>query len=95
MGRNIEGEVDTFKEDIAKLRTDFASLKDAFQEIASERVRSTLSDAQQKIDEWTETARARSRNSLEDLAEEIEDRPLTSILAAFCAGVILGRLFDR
>ncbi len=95
MTRNIEGEVDTFKEDIAKLRNDIASLKDAFQEIATEKVRATLNDAQGKIDEWTETARTRSRNSLEDLAAEIEDRPLTSILAAFCAGIVLGRLFDR
>ena len=93
--RNLEGEFDTLKEDFSKVRSDIASLKDSLQGYATETVRNKYNDGKQRLDKLTETARYKSRAQLEDLAAEIEDRPLTSILVAFGAGVILGRLFDR
>ena len=92
---NIEGDFATVKEDLNKLRSDIASIKNTLQEVATEKVRARVNDAQQKFDKWSETARYRSRASLENFAAEVEDRPLTSILVAFGLGVILGRIFDR
>ncbi len=91
---NVNADVDTVKGDLEKLRSDIAALKDSFQSFASDRVRSTISDAQQRLGQVSEKARTQSRQSLETLSEEIEERPLTSILLAFGVGVILGRLFD-
>jgi ElaB/YqjD/DUF883 family membrane-anchored ribosome-binding protein len=95
MARNLEHEFDAVKEDLGKLRSDITSLTDAFQSVASEKVRDKWNGAHEKFDPWTEKARYRGRESLEDLAEEIEERPLTSIFLAFGVGVLLGRLFDR
>jgi ElaB/YqjD/DUF883 family membrane-anchored ribosome-binding protein len=93
--RNIEIEFDTVREDLTKLRSDIAAIKNTLQEVATEKVRARVNEAQQKFDKWSETARYRSRASLENFASEVEDRPLTSIMVAFGAGVILGRIFDR
>ncbi len=90
----IDADIDTVKNDLSKLRSDIASLKDSFQSFATDRVRSKFNSAQETVDEWTDKARTRSRESLEDLSEEIEERPLTSILLAFGVGVLLGRLFN-
>ena len=95
MPNDVDNQLTTVKDDLSKLRSDISSLKDAFQTLASDKVRTKLNGAQEKLDKWTETARYRGRESLEDLAEEIEDRPLTSIFMAFGVGVLLGRLFDR
>ena len=91
---SFDNDLSTVKNDLGKLRADIAALKDSFQSFASERVRSKLNDAHETVDQWTEKARTRSRESLEDLAEEIEERPLTSIFLAFGLGVILGRVFN-
>jgi ElaB/YqjD/DUF883 family membrane-anchored ribosome-binding protein len=32
---------------------------------------------------------------LDELTEQIEERPLTSVLIAFGIGVLIGKLFDR
>ncbi len=95
MTRNLEGEFDTLKDDFTKVRSDITALKDSVQGYATETVRAKFNDGKQRFDQLTESARYKSRAQLEDLAAEIEDRPLTSILVAFGAGVILGRLFYR
>ena len=95
MATEIDSNLDTVKDDLGKLKADLSSLTTAFQGFAAETVRTKWNGTQEKLDQWTERARSQSRESLEDLAEEIEDRPLTSILLAFGLGVLLGRLFDR
>jgi ElaB/YqjD/DUF883 family membrane-anchored ribosome-binding protein len=91
---SFDSDLSNVKSDLGKLRADIAALKDSFQSFASDTMRTKFNSAQETVDQWTEKARIRGRESLEDLAEEIEERPLTSIFLAFGLGVILGRLFD-
>jgi ElaB/YqjD/DUF883 family membrane-anchored ribosome-binding protein len=95
MSRNLEMEFDSVKEDLSKLRSDISSLTSTLQDVASEKMRSKFSGAQEKFDIWSQRARETSRERLEDIADEIEDRPLTSLLVVFGIGVVIGRLLDR
>jgi ElaB/YqjD/DUF883 family membrane-anchored ribosome-binding protein len=88
-------EFDSVKEDLSKLRSDISSLTSTLQDVASEKMRSKFSGAQEKFDIWSQRARETSRERLEDIADEIEDRPLTSLLVVFGIGVVIGRLLDR
>ena len=95
MARNLEHEFDTVKGDLSRLRNDIAALTEGFHGVATDRVRENINEAREKLSRWKQDATSQSRETLEDIAEEIEDRPLTSVLVAFGVGIILGRLLDR
>jgi ElaB/YqjD/DUF883 family membrane-anchored ribosome-binding protein len=47
------------------------------------------------IDEAVSSAAANSQQGLQAIENQITERPLTSLLVAFAAGVLIGKLTDR
>jgi ElaB/YqjD/DUF883 family membrane-anchored ribosome-binding protein len=93
--RNLEAEFDTLKDDLVKLRDDIANLSGSLKDATSDTLRERVGAIRGRIDEITSDARAQSRRAVDELADQIEERPLSSVLIAFGVGVLLGRLFDR
>lgn len=93
--RNIEGEFDTVKEDLAKLRADLANLSTALKDATSDTVQDQIAQIRGRIDDLTGEAKIQGRQTLDDLTTRIEEKPLASVLVAFGVGLLIGRLLDR
>jgi ElaB/YqjD/DUF883 family membrane-anchored ribosome-binding protein len=98
LGKEIEG----LKEDMAKLRDDLAGIVDALKDVGKGRVEDAreglgeLADAlRDALRGGLEGAREKSKKSVETVEQQIEQRPLLSLLAAFGVGVVLGKILDR
>jgi ElaB/YqjD/DUF883 family membrane-anchored ribosome-binding protein len=93
--RNVEGEFDTLKDDLGKLRADVSNLSSALKDVTSDTVREQVEIIRARIDSIAADAKLQGRASLDDLTGRIEERPLASVLIAFGVGVLIGKLFDR
>ena len=93
--RNLEGEFDILKDDLVKLRGDIANLSAALKETTSETVHEQVEAIRARLDGIAGDARVQGRQALDGLADQIEERPLASIMVAFGVGILLGRLLDR
>jgi ElaB/YqjD/DUF883 family membrane-anchored ribosome-binding protein len=92
---DVEGEFSAVKDDLAKLRADITNLSAAIKELTSDRLHEQIDSLKGRIDRVTHDAKDQGRQALDDLADHIEERPVSSVLIAFGAGILLGRLFDR
>jgi ElaB/YqjD/DUF883 family membrane-anchored ribosome-binding protein len=93
--RNIDGEFDTVKDDLAKLRDDIANLSNSLKDVTSDTVNEQIALIRARIDTIGGEAKQHGRAALSDLTDRIEERPLTSVLIAFGVGLLAGKLFDR
>lgn len=84
-------ETEALKKDIEALRKDLKALGDDVRSSGSKRVQENLEQMRGMYDDLRKQASQRSK----DFSAEIEARPLTSVFAAFGAGLILGVLFKR
>ncbi len=92
---DVEGEYSAVKEDLAKLRSDVASLSAALRDLTSETVHERIDSLRSSVDHLAGDAKNQGKQTLDDLASHIEDRPLASMMIALGVGILLGRLIDR
>jgi ElaB/YqjD/DUF883 family membrane-anchored ribosome-binding protein len=80
----------TLQADIQTLRADMAKLAADLREIASSGIARAQTQAQDSAGRvWSEVKRQAGQ-----VGHEIEERPLTSALAAFATGLVLGLLLN-
>lgn len=100
--RPLDQELDALRGDLAALRADLAGVAKALEESGKRRaetVKTTLADLLGPLEEELRGA----LGTIADLGEEsakavsrrVEHRPLLSLLAAFGAGFLLGKILDR
>ena len=65
---DVEGEFGAVKDDLAKLRSDIASLSNALKELTSETVHDRLGSLRGGIDRLTDDAKLQSREMLDDVS---------------------------
>lgn len=98
----VESDMEQVRADLAQLREDMAAVAESVVALGRGRVRRARDRATEAKDEGLD----RLRDLLVDLRErgeavegrvesEIQDRPWTSVLAAFGLGFVLGKLMDR
>jgi len=99
------GEVDTIKRDIQKLHDDLSSLLSDVGSFSRERLTETRDRlksaagalegrAHDRVQETARMARDRGHQAMSASRGAGEDRPLTYVVAAFVAGMVLGSLFE-
>jgi ElaB/YqjD/DUF883 family membrane-anchored ribosome-binding protein len=100
--RDLGKEMEALKEDMAKLRGDLAGIAEALKDAGRGRVEAAkgtlaeLADAlREELRRGLEGAKEKSRKSVDTVEQQIEQRPLLSLLAAFGVGVFLGKFLDR
>ncbi|KZD09657.1 DUF883 family protein [Oceanibaculum pacificum] len=102
MANSQPAEIDAIKADLAALRKDIASLTKTVGETASASVdektaqlREKVATMREEIERMAGTAKVRGQEGVAAVERHIEDKPLQSMLIAFGAGLLLGKLFDR
>jgi ElaB/YqjD/DUF883 family membrane-anchored ribosome-binding protein len=91
----INKELNQLKSDIADLREDMASLVKALKDAGIDQGRQAYDRAYERARRAGESVRERADEAYGAFGKEVEERPLTSVLAAFGTGFVVGMLLDR
>src|SRR3569832_2787068 len=97
---NLQNELNTLKEDIAKLRVDVADLGPALKAVAADKARNAKSRLAAGADalsasmrERLDEARQKGREVMDGLEEQISGHPKGSIITALGVGYIIASFF--
>lgn len=100
--KDTGNDVQALRDDMAALREDFAKITEDIKTMGSEKAGSAREDLGETVQNFREELRkiidetgTRGRKSLETMEGEIGDRPLTSVLISFGAGLLLAKLLER
>lgn len=91
MADKSDTELDDLKKELETLRGDFSSLLDTLKKTSGAQAQAGVDAARDSA----ERLRGHASDAAASLESEIQDRPYTSILAAFGIGFLLGKLLDR
>ena len=98
----VKQDTDAVRDDLNALRSDIASLAATVKELmvgkareASSAAGENLDELRDRVEQMAEQLRDRGRAASEKLQRQVEERPLTSLLVAFAAGLVISRLLDR
>lgn len=99
---DLRAEMETLRQDLAAIRDDLARLRQAGNDAASEavgtareRLEKETERLMERLKSAAEQAEDRGMRVLHDVEQQIEERPLTTLLSSFGLGVIVGWLFSR
>ncbi|MCB2101325.1 MAG: hypothetical protein KDE22_10675 [Rhodobacterales bacterium] len=88
---NKEADTTNLQEDLSRLRADIESLSRTVKDIAADRG----AEGVRRVKETAEKVREGASEAQLRVEAEIANRPLTSVLAAFGVGMLIGRLVQR
>ncbi|MBI5443912.1 MAG: hypothetical protein HY900_22225 [Deltaproteobacteria bacterium] len=94
----LEKEFEAVRADITKLRADLGGVTEALREMTKARAegaREGLSSLAGTVREEVRRGLERGRKSVETVEDRIEQQPVVSLLIAFGAGLLLGKVLDR
>ena len=91
MNKHTDVEFEVLKDDLDKLRGQFAELTDLLRASA----RHAGDEAANQARRAGEAAWKQARGKAEDVISQIEEKPVTSAAIAFGVGILLGILFAR
>lgn len=88
----------SIEDDLNQLREDLAALSRDVKEIAAQRADSEQAAMRERLETLRakgKEAAAKAGEGIEAVEDQIARHPFSSVLVAFGAGLILGRLLDR
>jgi ElaB/YqjD/DUF883 family membrane-anchored ribosome-binding protein len=88
-------ELNQLKSDIAGLRGDMASLVKTLKDAGIDEGREAYQRASERARRAGEAVREQANEAYTVIGREVEEHPLTSVLAAFGTGFVIGMLLDR
>ena len=81
---NLEAEVESLKSDLHKLQGDLREVSETLWSMGRHSYESASGTVHGKIDA-----------SMEQVNQYMKERPVTTVLTAFAAGLVVGKLFSR
>jgi ElaB/YqjD/DUF883 family membrane-anchored ribosome-binding protein len=100
--RDLQKDLDTVKDDLAKLRSDIAELTQRLVDTgrsevsnARERFRAEARNLRRELRETLNDTGERGLQAVESVEQLLMDKPLVSLLAAFGLGLLVGTLLQR
>lgn len=91
MAANTDTTIDELRAEVASLKKDLGNVADTIKKLSGE----TVEQGREQLRRTTRRSRDQAKEALSALESEIEERPVTSLAAAFGIGFIVGKLFDR
>jgi len=90
--RDLAADVAALREDIAKLTASVAALAHGDAAASAKAAKSAMDDARRKFSEGAASAQDRVEAARSDLEAMIERNPLSAVLVAIVAGLLIGML---
>ncbi len=98
----FDQELEALRGDLATLRADLAGVAKALEESGRRRAEAAKTILADLLGPWEEELRGAlgtiadlGEGSAKAVSQKVEQRPLLSLLAAFGAGFLLGKILDR
>lgn len=91
----LRADFERLGEDIANLRQHLAAIGGSGLRSVRETGAMQLEALQRELDELSADMQRRGRDAMTQIEQTVKEKPLTSLLVAFGAGMILARLFGR
>jgi ElaB/YqjD/DUF883 family membrane-anchored ribosome-binding protein len=91
----IDKELNELKSDLSDLREDMASLLKTLRDAGIDQGQEAYERAYQRARRAGESVRTHADEAYSRIGREVEEHPLTSVLAAFGTGFVVGMLLDR
>ena len=91
MADRVTGATKSIEEDLAALREDLKTLSASVAGLAKEKG----GEFRAELGARAEKVAASGRQATESVQDTVRERPITSVLAAFGVGVLIGHLLDR
>ncbi len=98
----LNKEIESLKKDLKSVRDDLGRLREvgtsAAEDAAStarERLEQETNRLLERLQAAAQDAGGRGRRVLDDVEHEMEERPMTTLLASFGIGVVVGWIFSR
>lgn len=88
---NYEKEFDQMKGDVQALKADLKSLTESLRRQAEHQARAGYD----RVREASGKARDQAKAGADALGDQIEERPLVSVMTAFGVGFVIGKLLGR
>jgi ElaB/YqjD/DUF883 family membrane-anchored ribosome-binding protein len=92
---NLGKEMDNLKEDMAKLRADLSQLGKTLLERGKNETDVAKDRAIEELKRELQSARNKGHETVNSVEQQIQEKPFVSLLIAFLAGLILGKMFER
>lgn len=81
---NLQSEVDSLKSDLHKIQSDLREITNTL-----------WSMGQHSYDSASDTVHSKVEHSMEKLNDYVQKQPVTTVVTAFAAGLVVGKLFGR
>ncbi len=91
LGQDLE----TLREDVTRLRADLSQLAKSLLEKGKSETDTARDRVMGEFMSNLHSARDRSGETVETVERKIQEKPLMSLLIAFLAGLVLGKIVDR
>lgn len=91
LGQDIE----TLREDVARLRTDLSQIAKSLLEKGKNETDSAKDKMLGDIRNELFAVKEKGYEKIDNVEHTIQEKPFISLLIAFLAGLVLGKLFDR
>ncbi|MEQ9619677.1 MAG: hypothetical protein RIG61_10955 [Deltaproteobacteria bacterium] len=103
---DLNKEIETLREDVAKLRTDLASTSKKLVDVGKDQTASVTTAAKAKLqaeaahlitelNSALDSTRHSSKRAVNTIENRLTERPFMSVAVALVAGLICGKLTDR
>lgn len=92
---NIGQDLEALREDVTKLRSDLSHLAKSLLEKGKSETDSARDRVVEELMSNLRSARQKGSDTVGTVEHRIQEKPLMSLLIAFLAGLILGKLFDK
>lgn len=99
--RSLHEEMDSLKEDVAKLRSDVGDLLGLIKDLSAEKgngragLREEFDEQRERLWDAVGRVREQGQRRVNDLEDQISEHPLGSLFAAFGLGYIIAKLGGR
>lgn len=90
MADETDTDIAALQTDIKQLRADFAKIAGTMRDIVSNGV----AGAEERVEASAQKVWTDIKRQTHNVGREIEERPITSVLAAFATGLVLGLFFS-
>lgn len=98
----LRAELETLKEDLAKLRKDLSAIPETGRDLAGDSVAAARESLQQEAEKLMDRMRsaadeagAQGKEVVDEVGRSVSERPVTSLLVAFGTGLALGWMTQR
>ncbi len=92
---NLGKDIDNLKEDMAKLRADLSQLGKALLEKGKSETDMAKDRVIEELKLELQSARKKGKETVDSVEQQIQEKPFVSLLVAFLAGLLLGKMFER